>query len=320
MRKIIPIIFIMFLLVSPMVLAKIDPTEKIDKKLDKIMSKVGYVNYKLQIHGTEYTPNEPAKLWIQLLDNYKPIENTTCFMTIYYPNNTIWINNSIMTPTYKGDGIQYYDFVTPEQFGVYMSSVSCNMPKLAFVDDLNDKANLYYWEGIEVTDGELTLDQVSKTGYAQTDNIKLEGYNWLKLHVDYNNYTYIYPDNYLNISLYSSNGTLLCDISQEDTDIKNCANTEPEIYLKFELGRDKVTDVSPAVFRYYVTWNTTEVTELRGSGEVHVTEEAKNITSICNPREIWKEFYVNPIRKIDLYWVYILLIIIIIEMVVIWKR
>jgi len=196
------------------------------------------------------------------------------------------------------------------------------MPKIAFIDDLNDMFNIYNFDSIIIENGEIEIDSSSKTGYAITKNIKLEGYNWEDLYVSYNNFTYLYPNNYLDIKLYSSNNTLLCNITQEDTNIKNCAGTEPYIYLRFDLGRDKIGDISPRVFKYYLTWNTTQSQELRGSGEVHITDVAKNITSTCNPKEVWKYFYINPINEsVDFNLIYILLtIIIILSVVIFWRR
>lgn len=328
MKKILMATLLALLLVTPMVFAK-DDVDKIDKKLDKIMEKIGYVNYKVNVQGTEYTPSEPAKIWLQLLDNNQPVDNATCFISVFYPNNTLFINNQIMSSINNNYGLYYYDFITPSEVGVYMSTGRCIIPRVAFFDELDDvtyiKQPMYQ---TEISNSNLVLSSIYTEGWANSTNIYLDGDRWGTIYVDFTTYNETYEDNYIKTQIYSSNNTLLCEnvtvgySRRIGFNISECAGTTPEIYVRFYLYRKKNSYTSPEIHRYWVTWNIQDYIDLRGTGEIHVTSIVKNITSVCNPREIWKEFYLNPISQdIDLNLIYILLFISIILLgVVIWKR
>ena len=79
----------------------------------------------LEIHGTEYSPNDMGKTFLQLTDDkIKAINEATCFIDIYYPNNTIWYQNAPMW--HLENGLYYYEFQVPQQLGVYMTGVECD--------------------------------------------------------------------------------------------------------------------------------------------------------------------------------------------------
>ena len=86
-----------------------------------------YVNEmdKISIFGTEYTDfDTDGKLWIQLLDAYQnPISNAICFATVYKPNNTKLYDKVVMN--YLDNGIYYFDFVVPSDYGVYPLIANC---------------------------------------------------------------------------------------------------------------------------------------------------------------------------------------------------
>lgn len=78
----------------------------------------------LRVYGTEYIPNKPGKVFIQLLDNnYRPIDDAVCFLSIYYPDLRVFVEDVIMTKFKRG--FYFYDFITPEIEGVYMIHVEC---------------------------------------------------------------------------------------------------------------------------------------------------------------------------------------------------
>lgn len=79
------------------------------------------------VGATEYSPGDNGKVFIQLLRNgIYPIENASCFLTVYYPNNTYFLNNVKMN--YFREGLYYYDFIAPNILGVYMTTIYCIMP------------------------------------------------------------------------------------------------------------------------------------------------------------------------------------------------
>ena len=84
----------------------------------------------LQLSGTEYISGQTGKIFAQLLNsNYLPINNASCLLNMYYPNETILYNNVSMTAV-GNDGLYYYDFLAPNTEGLYMLSVSCVTPSL----------------------------------------------------------------------------------------------------------------------------------------------------------------------------------------------
>lgn len=79
----------------------------------------------MEVHGTEYQAGDIAKPFIQLLDGVKqPIINASCFVSVLYPNQTIFINNALMSQQ-STFGFFYYDFICPDITGVYMVSAFC---------------------------------------------------------------------------------------------------------------------------------------------------------------------------------------------------
>jgi hypothetical protein len=106
-------------------------TDKVAQNIYGTM-KITYLNkptVKLNVKGTEYqiTDND-GKIFLQLLDeNLLPEENATCYGTIYYPNNTLFMEDVLMN--YVGEnGLHHFDFNIPKLTGVYMVSAFCHIP------------------------------------------------------------------------------------------------------------------------------------------------------------------------------------------------
>ena len=85
--------------------------------------------YLASLKGTEYSPDDNGKVFLQLLDNgQQPISNSTCLLNMYYPNNLVWLNGIQMA--YLTEGLYYYDFIVPQTRGVYMVSAKCYVPSV----------------------------------------------------------------------------------------------------------------------------------------------------------------------------------------------
>lgn len=104
-----------------------------------------------KIFGTEYyLTDNYGKIFLQLLnDERQIIQNASCYSTIYYPNTTKMVNNSLMA--YHENGLYYYDLSVPQTEGVYMISAMCSIPQDVnttaehdFED--NDLSGGYGWE------------------------------------------------------------------------------------------------------------------------------------------------------------------------------
>jgi hypothetical protein len=89
----------------------------------------------LLLSGTEYSPGDPATIFVQLKDSYgNAITNGACYIDVYYPLTngshpyTIVDAPMINTKnvnTLADDGIYYYDLTAPSTLGVYMLSAKC---------------------------------------------------------------------------------------------------------------------------------------------------------------------------------------------------
>jgi hypothetical protein len=79
------------------------------------------------ISGTEYQIDDTATVFLQIINaTSQSVNNAICFMNAYYPNKTIFLNNIKMTYLYGSDGLYYYDFIVPNDIGIYMLTVNCN--------------------------------------------------------------------------------------------------------------------------------------------------------------------------------------------------
>lgn len=78
-----------------------------------------------QVHGTEYTIGQTAKVWLQLLNaNRSTINNGVCYTDIYSPSGAEYIERATMT-NMNHDGIYYYDLPVPTTEGVYPVLALC---------------------------------------------------------------------------------------------------------------------------------------------------------------------------------------------------
>jgi hypothetical protein len=79
----------------------------------------------LVMHGTEYIFGQTGKVWLQLLDsNNTEVLDAVCFVDIYNPDGTEYIEQATMTNMLH-DGIYYYDLNIPNVEGVYPSIARC---------------------------------------------------------------------------------------------------------------------------------------------------------------------------------------------------
>jgi hypothetical protein len=79
----------------------------------------------ITVHGTEYEANQPAKVWLQLINNTGGnVNNGLCYLDIYTPDNEEYLEYAQMT-NLNHDGIYYYDLETPEIEGVYPAIARC---------------------------------------------------------------------------------------------------------------------------------------------------------------------------------------------------
>jgi hypothetical protein len=86
----------------------------------------------LELAGTEYSPGDPATMFVQLKDNNgNAISNGSCYLDVWYPLNASLVHpysiqDAPMLKAVGDDGIYYYDMVAPSTLGVYMLSAKCS--------------------------------------------------------------------------------------------------------------------------------------------------------------------------------------------------
>jgi hypothetical protein len=163
-------------------------------------------DFSLNVFGTEYQIGDNATVWLQLLRNYQPVNNATCYMASYYPNNhTKFFDDVIMNYLSNSDGIYYYDFTAPSTTGVYMVSAFCHVTYTPFLDDFTDSSKI-----------EEKSNMTINNGYAQlTDS----------------SYALLYP--YLWYHLNETNGTNAYDSS---TSYQNGTLTNGSIWVEGKMG------------------------------------------------------------------------------------
>lgn len=85
----------------------------------------------ITVSGTEYSPNDPATMFVQLKDAYgNAVQNGSCYLDIWSPLNATGqhpysTQDAPMLPALGDDGMYYYDTTAPQTLGVYMLSAKC---------------------------------------------------------------------------------------------------------------------------------------------------------------------------------------------------
>jgi hypothetical protein len=81
------------------------------------------------VGNTEYTQGTAGKVSIRLVRGTGALAeietNAECYITITYPNASVFVNMSTMTEL--GDGVYYYNFIVPTFIGIYPYYTNCNI-------------------------------------------------------------------------------------------------------------------------------------------------------------------------------------------------
>lgn len=107
----------------------------------------------LNLHGTEYIAGDVGKMFLQFLNaDGQAVTNSECFLSLWYPDDTIFLNNTLMSKLQNAsDGIYYKNFNIPNINGVYPASAKCYKPLvfdyLAFPNYTTDGFESNTWTG-----------------------------------------------------------------------------------------------------------------------------------------------------------------------------
>lgn len=77
----------------------------------------------MSISGTDYQFGDTGKTFVTLSNSGVDVNNATCVVKIYYPNNTLFVPSTTMT--FLDTGLYYYEFQIPNITGVYMVNAHC---------------------------------------------------------------------------------------------------------------------------------------------------------------------------------------------------
>ena len=83
----------------------------------------------LSVMGTDYEVGDNGRVWLQLVRNNTGFNDAICIVDIHNPssiqgNNQFFVEAGLLT-SLNDDGLYYYDFIAPNETGVYMVSASC---------------------------------------------------------------------------------------------------------------------------------------------------------------------------------------------------
>ncbi len=240
---------------------------------------------KFNVFGTEYNDkDEYGKLWLQLLDeNNSGISNALCFITIYTPDNQVYIKNSLMS--YLDDGIYYHDFIVPEGYGVYPAVAKCyyyftNKTMYAYYFDYNGTVsgslqNTYSNDNIYLTITENSGTFSSIFGFTNITGLNITNI-YIKAWALWDN---VRGDAQDYVNFYYWNGTdwiLLDNVLYYNNNKQYITNKIPfineTIFVKIN---DTVVDAKNTNFRIdYLSIDVYSLSdrgfkELKGSSEIH---------------------------------------------------
>jgi len=98
--------------------------EKIYEEITILKNTIPKATGHISVHGTEYVIGELGKVWVQVLDeNNVPVNNASCFTHIYTPDGLQFAEKVMMS--FLEDGVYDYDFLVPQEVGVYATIVEC---------------------------------------------------------------------------------------------------------------------------------------------------------------------------------------------------
>ena len=85
----------------------------------------------IQIYGTEYEPLENASIFAQVLNSTGAFTNSSCNITMFYENQTFFVNDSLMRFIPNSRSIYKYNFIVPNLTGDMAVQVYCANPVVA---------------------------------------------------------------------------------------------------------------------------------------------------------------------------------------------
>lgn len=286
------------------------------KKVEEVPNTV------LEVSGTEYSPGDPATMFVQLKDNYgQPVSNGSCWLDVWYPANTsnihpYTIQDAPMLKALGDDGVYYYDMIAPEQLGVYMLSAKCsyalNRYEIYAQDDLVNYPvigiNSGTWLG-----NPLVLNTPHDglyyrcTGVCQANfTFNTSIYGALTNITAINNYLFVATQSAETITVAYWNGTTFVNLANTLSTSTTASGTNPYGYdeilsntvpVSAVIGGQVILRITGTSGTYYfnsfgidVLTASGTIQDLKGSSEMHITNIPNASLSLINtqlPASVW---------------------------------
>lgn len=114
----------------PSVVERVELVEKV-LEVEKITKQPEFT-----LLGTDYQPGDEGKILAYVLEGNQPVTNALCLVSVLYPNNTVFIDNAMMSEfdNTAFSGMYYYDFLVPNITGVYAVAALCEYGATTVID------------------------------------------------------------------------------------------------------------------------------------------------------------------------------------------
>ena len=236
---------------------------KTSKTANNVRPRVKYVYYNpdksdLNIMGTYYEVGDNAKVIAQLSQNGIGVNNASCFASIYYPDNTIFLRNVFMHNITDSDGFYVYDIKIPNTTGVYPISVVCDYNTklktyLVGNEIINKGTSVNGGYSILFKDGNYSIIIPERTNDSYVFDVDIFFYNVTifnnnikEFFVEWNGYTdfinstcYLYWYDWINNTWIDSDNhfdSLLNDISFKPINIDNISHLVNNGTIKIKIN------------------------------------------------------------------------------------
>lgn len=104
-------------------ISKFKVTSKIIQQVQQVSKVINQTG--MFVGGTEYQVGDTGKIFVQLEEGGTAINTANCYLTSYYPNNSLFLNSISLIYLAGSDGLYYYSAIVPNATGVFMNIARC---------------------------------------------------------------------------------------------------------------------------------------------------------------------------------------------------
>lgn len=261
---------------------------------------------KINVFGTEYVFGEKGTIFIQVIENATGVDDASCFMDVYYPDKTLWLEKTSMVHLDKG--IYYIDIITPDKEGIYISTAYCYYLVTTNQEYADGESRIYgttqsgSMSNLNTDDGSYYILKEENNGTA----------NRLESDFSFNNITILNETDLREIDVlfngqfdgaenmgfwvYNFNSSSWEKLPNEigytttDVDVTNAITVNMINYISSGQVRVKIKDTDetdtankdldtfrPDQLIVQIKYSPETITEIRGGGEIHISESSTQV-------------------------------------------